>query len=139
MSASPLAAFRGPVSCRRAATALVLSGAAADAADERIILTFIGPRPADLPAALADSLARPMADAAVVALPESRYRLISGSGDWVIEATSVHLHRDIGNAFYRAVPPRPAPLARRLFWRAVLALAATRAGKRLLLSLRRRS
>jgi hypothetical protein len=57
----------------------------------------------------------------------------------MIEATSLHVHRDVGNAFYRAVPPRLVPLRKRLFWRVVLALAGTGAGKRLLLSIRRRA
>lgn len=147
MKPAPLAAFRGPVTCRRAANALVLTGAAADAADELIILTFIGPTPTDLPPSLAAALANATADsradspaaAAVAALPEDHYRITCGSGDWIVAATSVHLHRDIGKAFYGAIPPRHAPLTKRLFWRAVLGLAATRAGKRLLLSLRRRS
>ena len=34
-------------------------------------------------------------------------------------------HRDVGVQFYRAVPPRPVPWRKRLFWRALLAFAAT--------------
>jgi hypothetical protein len=121
--------MRGPVTCRRTPNALTLSGCAGDSADDRLILTFIAPSIPDLP----DSLNA----ATVLALDERRFRIASGSRDWIVEATSLHVHRDIGNVFYRAVPPRPAPLRKRLFWRVVLALAATRAGKRLLLSLRR--
>ena len=128
---SPLAAFRGPVTCRRTGNVLTLSGSDADSADDRLILTFISPSVADLP----DSL-----DAASIrALDEGRYRITSASRDLTFEATSVHIHRDIGDAFYRAIPPRAAPLKKRLFWRVLLALAGTRAGKRLLLSLRRRA
>ena len=127
--ASPLAAFRGPVTCRRTANTLTLSGSAADSADDCLILTFISASIPEVP----DSLA----SAAVRALDERHYRITSAARDWIVEATSLHVHRDIGNAFYRAVPPRPAPLKKRLFWRVVLALAATGAGKRLLLSLRR--
>jgi hypothetical protein len=126
-----LAAFRGPVICRRTADALVLTGAAADSPGEILILTFI--RPADA------GPSGPLADAAVLALGGRRYRLGSASREWIVEAASVHLHRDVGEAFHRAVPPRPAPLGKRVFWRIVLALAATRAGKRLLLALRRRA
>lgn len=123
-----LAAFRGPVTCRRTFNALVLSGAAADPPADVLILTFADPTGAALP----DSLT----GAAILALGERRYRITSGSRDWSIEAASMHVHRDIGSAFYRAIPPRPVPLTKRLFWRVVLALAGTGAGKRLLLSLR---
>lgn len=128
--ASAVAAFRGTVPCRRFANALTLAGPAADSADDELILSFIV---RDFPA-LPESLTAPV----VVALDEQRYRIVSLAGEWVIEATSLHVHRDIGNTFYRAIPPRPAPLAKRFFWRLVLALAGSRAGKRLLLSLRRR-
>ena len=126
----PLAHFRGPVSCRCTRNALTLTGAAADAQDERLIVTFICPTPAAAP----DSLA----GAEVRAVDERHYRIVTAARSWDIEAASVHVHRDIGAAFYRAIPPHPAPLAKRLFWRFVLTLAGTRAGKRLLLSLRKR-
>lgn len=40
-------------------------------------------------------------------------------------AASDRGHRDVTAEFYRAVPPRAVPWRKRLFWRAVLALAAT--------------
>ena len=129
--ASPLAAFRGPVTCRRTANTLTLSGSAADSADDRLILTVVSSSIPDVP----DSLT----SASVRAVDDRHYCITSAAREWVVEATSVHVHRDIGATFYRAVPPRPAPLKKRLFWRVVLALAATGAGKRLLLSRRRRS
>jgi hypothetical protein len=129
--ASPLAAFRGPVACRRAANVLTLSGWAADSAEERLILTFVSSSIPEMP----DSLS----SATVHALGERDFRITSAARDWSVEATSFHVHRDIGEAFYRAIPPRPTPLRKRLFWRLLLALAATTAGKRLLLSLRRPS
>lgn len=128
---SPLAAFQGTVVCRRSVNALSLTGSAADSADDILILTFVASDVSGLPDRLSG--------AAVRALGGGRYGIGSASGDWVVEASSVHAHRDIGSVFYRAVPPRPMPLKRRLFWRVVLALAGTRAGKRLLLSLRRRA
>jgi hypothetical protein len=128
---SLLAAFRDAVICRRTAEALILSGAAADCVDDRLILTFISSSTADVP----DSLTA----AAVHAIGAHRYRISSSSGTFVIEASSVHLHRDIGKAFYRAVPPRPVPLKKRFFWRVVLWLAGTRTGKRVLMSFRRQS
>ncbi|MDE2450048.1 MAG: hypothetical protein KGO22_13825 [Gammaproteobacteria bacterium] len=128
---SPAAPFRGAVTCRRSRNALTLTGAAADSADDILILTFITPAAPDLP----DSLA----GATVRALDERRYRISSGPQDWVVEATSVHVHRDIGATFHRAIPPRLVPLQKRLFWRMVLALAGTRTGKSVLLFLRRRA
>jgi hypothetical protein len=47
------------------------------------------------------------------------------------------VHRDIAVPFYRAIPPRRVPLVKRIFWRVVLALAATRTGLALLRRLRR--
>jgi hypothetical protein len=129
-SSSPLAAFRGTVLCRRTPVALILAGPPADSDGERLLLTFSAPTSPDLP----DSLA----GAAVHALDGRHYRITSGSRDWIIEASSVHVHRDIGDAFYRAVPPRPVPLMKRLFWRVVLAWAHTSTGKRALLAIRRR-
>lgn len=127
-----LAEFRGPVGCRRMRNALTLTGAAADSAEgERLILTLIGSTTPNLPDYLAT--------ARVLTVDERHYRIMAGSQDWMVEATSVHVHRDIGGAFYRAIAPRVAPLRKRLFWRVVLALAGTRAGKRLLLSIRRRA
>ncbi len=125
---SLLAAFRGAVSCSRTAGALILSGAAADSADDRLILTLICPSNPDIP----DSLTAVI----LTAVGEHRYRISSGSGDLVVEATSLHVHRDIGTAFYRAVPPRPIPLGKRFFWLLVLWLAGSRAGKQVLASLR---
>jgi hypothetical protein len=126
----PLAALRGSVSWRRASNTLTLTGRASDSEDERLILTFIGSGSVELP----DSLAA----AEVLALDAHHYRIVTPAGSWQIEARSAHVHRDIGAAFYRAIPPRQVPLKKRLFWRFVLMLAGTRAGKRLLLSLRRR-
>lgn len=123
--------FRGPVACRRSRNALTLAGAAADAADHVLILTFIASTVPDVPASLAA--------ASVRALDEHRYRIVSGSQDWIVQATAVHVHRDISIEFYRAIPPRTVPLKKRLFWQLVLALAGTRAGKSLLLSFRRRT
>jgi hypothetical protein len=130
-TAPHVAAFRGPVACRRAVNALTLTGGAADSADDILIVTFIGAALPELP----DSLCA----AAVRAVDERHYRIVSPARDWIIETTSVHIHRDIGREFYRAIPPRPVPLGKRVFWRVILALAGTRAGKRLLLAVRRRA
>jgi hypothetical protein len=128
--ASALAVFRGPVVCRRACNALTLTGAAADPAAGILIVTLTAAAIPDVPES--------MAAASISALDGRHYRIASGSRDWIVAATAVHVHRDIGEAFYRAIPPRAAPLSKRLFWRFVLALAGTGAGKRLLLAIRRR-
>jgi hypothetical protein len=125
---SLVAALRGPVTCRRTANALILSAAAADSADDRLIVTFICPAVPDIP----DSLPA----ASVHALDERHYRIASESGELIVEAISLHVHRDIGRTFYRAIPPRPVPLAKRLFWSLVLALAGSRTGKLVLSWLR---
>jgi len=123
------AAFRGAVTCSRTAGALTLSGAAADSADDRLMLTLISSSIPDIP----DSLTAVI----LTAVGEHRYRIASASRDLVVEATSLHVHRDIGRAFYRAVPPRPVPLRKRFFWLVVLWLAASRTGKHVLSTLRR--
>jgi hypothetical protein len=50
----------------------------------------------------------------------------------------VHLHREVSATFYRAIEPRTVPWGKKLFWRIVLSMAASRFGKSLLLTLRRR-
>ena len=126
-----LATFRGAVQCRRAATVpgLTLSGTTAEAPGEPTALAFSTAAPADLPETLAD----PVVDH----LGGAQYRIGAGTRVWVIAAPAVHLHREIAAPFYRAIPPRPAPWTKRLFWRAVLALAGNRAGLALLKALRR--
>lgn len=55
-----------------------------------------------------------------------------------IEALSVHVHRDVRDIFFAAVPPRRAPPARRIFFALVPALVANPLGRWLLRALRRR-
>jgi hypothetical protein len=76
-------------------------------------------------------------DPIVDRVDERRYRIASAPREWILEASAIHLHREISTTFYRAVPPRAAPWSKRLFWRVVLGLAASSWGKRLLLALRR--
>jgi hypothetical protein len=125
---SLLAAFRGAVACRRTAGALILSGYAADSTTDRLILTLVSSSIPDIP----DSLTAVILTAA----GDGRYRIASESWELVVEATSLHVHRDVGTVFYRAVPPRPVPLTKRFFWLAVLWLAGSRTGKLVLSSLR---
>ncbi|HUL17765.1 MAG TPA: hypothetical protein VLV29_00740 [Steroidobacteraceae bacterium] len=122
--------FQGAVRCERSvgALGLTLRGAAGVAGDTHT-LGFSGHAPAELPQVLTAPR--------VQALGEGRYRIQSGEGAWLLRARAVHLSREVATPFYCALPPRPVPLGKRLFWRAVLALAATRAGLALLRVLRR--
>jgi hypothetical protein len=124
--------FRGGVSCRRDPTAplgLTLIGWTTDHPDERVSLAFSGRSPETMPDVLEDPI--------VDRIDARRYRIASPPREWVIEASAIHLHREIAATFYRAVPARVAPWSKRLFWRLVLGLAASTWGKRLLLALRR--
>jgi hypothetical protein len=78
-------------------------------------------------------------DATVEQLEAGLYRIRSGRRDWTFYARAAHLHREVATVFYRAIAPRIAPWSKRLFWRVLLAVAASRTGRRLLLTLTRRS
>jgi hypothetical protein len=127
-----VAQYRGSVRCRRMAggpLGLELTGRTAGPEGEELTLSFTGRAPADLPDTLMD--------AAVEQLAAGEFRVTSGAGVWVIPARSVHAHREVRAAFYRAIPPRPAPLLRRLLLRSALSIAASAAGLRLIRLLRR--
>ena len=126
-----VAAFQGPVTCRRddgVSVGVTLVGAAADSPGETLILTLIGMAPKDLPGTLPA--------ARVVALDGQRCRIESSPREWLLSVRAIYAHRDVGTAFYRAIPPRPVPLKKRLFWRLVLLLAGGRLGRRMLRALR---
>jgi hypothetical protein len=122
--------FAGPVRCLRgvAPLALTLSGQMRGSPPGHGTVVFNGPAPADLPDTLTDARIEPVSG--------SQYRLTAGAQQWLIEARSIHVHRDVGKAFYRAIPPRPAPWRRRIFFRTVLWLAASHRGMALLRRLR---
>jgi hypothetical protein len=124
--------FRGGVSCRRDSNGplgLTLIGWTADHPDERATVAFSGRAPDTLPEVLEDPT--------VYRVDDRRYRITSSPREWIVEATAVHVHREIATSFYRAIPPRAAPWGRRLFWRLLLAMAANPCGKRILLAFRR--
>lgn len=134
MSSAPhrVVTFRGGVSCRRDSSGplgLTLIGWTADHPDEKASLAFSGSAPDTLPEVLQDPTVDRVAD--------GKYRIASAPREWVVEATAVHLHREIATSFYRAIPPRAAPWSKRFFWCLVFGLAASTWGKRLLLALRR--
>ena len=132
MAAERVAAFRGPVLLRRelhGPLGLVLTGRSSDHPDEELGLAFAGSAPADLPERLEDVV--------VERGGEGEYRIVSPTRAWSLAARSVHLHREIADSFYRAIPPRPAPLLRRVLFASMLAIARSRAGIALLRTLRR--
>ena len=126
-----LAAFRGQVHCERtvAVPGLTLRGISAEPSAEPTSLAFSGFPPADLPETLDD--------ARVEHLGGPQYRIAERARSWLITASAVHLHREVAAQFYHAIPPRRAPWVKRMFWRTVLALGASRVGLGLLRALRR--
>jgi hypothetical protein len=58
--------------------------------------------------------------------------LRSGAREWRVHCNTWQLHRDVGAAFYAAIPPRRTPWTRRLSWRLLLGVAATAPGRWLL-------
>jgi len=128
----PLVAFHGPVTVERASQAalgLTLTGTAGEGRGEPTALAFSGAAPASLPGTLANLT--------VAAAGAARYRLAGAGGEWQVAASAVHLHHDVSAEFYRALPPRPVPLAKRCLWAVVLTLAKSRPGLALLAALRR--
>jgi hypothetical protein len=116
--------FEGPVECRldpRGPIGLTLIGRRGN---EILHVTFVGVASGDFPARLEAPVVEPAG--------EHEYRIVSVGVRRTIRAQRVFLHRDVREAFCGAVPARPAPVAKRVFWRAVLALAGTSLGRRLL-------
>jgi hypothetical protein len=132
--AAGVAAFRGAVRCRRDPAGpleISLEGRAAGeahGAGEPVTVAFSGATDPGLPEALEEAV--------VQRLAPTRYRIAAGAREWLIEAAAVHVHRDVGRAFYQALPPRPAPAVRRLVLRLALRLAGSRAGLSVLRALR---
>lgn len=123
--------FSGAVTCAReprGPLGLTLTGYMAEHPGEQVELAFAGTAPADLPARLEDAV--------IERGQPGEYRIVSAARVWAVAARSVHLHREIAQRFYRAIPPRPAPLVRRLLFGVSLTLARSRAGIALLKVLR---
>ncbi|HXZ59243.1 MAG TPA: hypothetical protein VEG26_03620 [Steroidobacteraceae bacterium] len=131
MAAVKLAGFRGAVSCARepqGPLGLTLTGRTAEPSGEQVRLSFAGRAPADLPGRLEDAVVERSAP--------GEYRIASGARSWLLEARSVEVHREVAQRFYAAIPPRPAPLRRRLLFGVMLGIARSRAGIALLRALR---
>jgi len=128
-----IAKFVGGVSCRRDAESplgLTLIGRTAQYPDEGVTLAFAASAPVGLPEVLEDPI--------IERLDASRFRIRAAEREWMLAAPAFHLHRDVTTPFYRAIAPRAVPWSKRLFWRLILSLAASSAGKRLLVALRGR-
>ena len=126
-----LASFAGEVSCARGALPLqlTLTGRTRAHPGEPTTVSFATTQSVSLPPALQN--------AQVERLAVGQYRIRAGDSEWLLAARGAEVHRDAGAPFYRALPPRPAPAGKRLLWRLMLALAASRAGLALLRALRR--
>jgi hypothetical protein len=126
-----VARFRGAVHCARephGPLGLTLTGRTAEHPGEEVRLAFAGTAPADLPERLEDAV--------VERAGPGEYRIASVTRSWPVAASSVHLHREVADGFYRAIPPRPAPLVRRLLFRVMLGVAGSRLGIALLRAVR---
>jgi len=125
-----LARFAGEV--RRApgsgALRLLLRGTSAAAPGQPLTVGFASAAPAGLPEVLQDVVIDEPAP--------GTFRIASAAGAWTLTANAAHVHRDVAAPFYRAIPPRPVPFGKRIFWRLVLLLAGSRAGVALLRALR---
>jgi hypothetical protein len=126
-----IARFAGEVSCARGASpsGLTLTGVARTPTGEPTTVSFATTEVVMLP--------RTLTDAEVERIAGGQYRIRAGGREWLLAARGAEVHRDVGAPFYKALPPRPVPAGKRLFWRLVLALAASRAGLALLRALRR--
>jgi hypothetical protein len=128
--AEPLLVFTGAVSCQACAgvPGLTLSGQSAPHPGVRTELLFSASAPEGLPGTLSE--------VRIEGLPGGGWRILSAARAWQVAPGAVHLHRAVAREFYAALPPRPAPWTKRLFWSAVLTLARSRAGIALLRALR---
>lgn len=124
MSRQQVIAFRGNVQVQQVTSGplnLTLIGEPNDGSQEITYLAFANATELGLPQSLDD--------ASVDRLGAQSYHITAADGEWTFDAQSMHLHRDVSREFYTVVPPRPAPWSKRLFWRAVLGIAATSFGR----------
>lgn len=128
MSAPQLFRFEGPVRCVPGPGAAgvtlqgrLMQGTEPTAAAELSLMCDEAP-----------PLPREIADASIEIQAAPQVVVRSGAQVWQLRCSTWQLHRDVGAAFYAAIPPRPTPWTRRLGWRVLLALAATAPGRWLL-------
>ena len=123
--------FAGQTECRRdgcGSLGLILCGHTADHPHELVQLCFTGKAPEDLPKSLMDACVERVGDV--------DYRITGDGHSWLVSARATHLHRDATREFYRALPPQPIRWTQRLFWRVILALALTSAGRKVIARIR---
>ena len=131
MNPESVVTFCGPVECRFdgcGPLGLILSGRTSQRPNEVVHVAFAGAAPADFP--------RTLTSASVERLGAESFRIASGTSAWIVSARAAHVHREVAAAFYQALPMAPLRWTQRLFWRIVLVLAASTAGRRLLRSVR---
>jgi hypothetical protein len=136
-----IATFHAGVSCRRDANSplgLTLIGRTTDHPEETVSLSFSLACSLAFDGAVPEDLPEVLEATTVERIDAHQYRISSPPREWIIQAAGVHLHREIATTFYRAIPPRVPPWSKRLFWKLVLAMAASPAGKQVLVALRRR-
>jgi hypothetical protein len=75
------------------------------------------------------SLPATLMDVSVEALAAPDVVLHSGAQVWRLRCSTWQLHRDVGAAFFAAIPPRATPWTRRLGWRVLLGIAGTAPGR----------
>ena len=123
---SPIVRFAGPVTWvpGPGTAGITLLGRIDEARSTAAQLSLIGTQAVTLPVTLMDVTVENSSPVAVL--------LRSGSREWRIACRTWQLHRDVGVAFYAAIPPRPTPWIRRFTWRVLLGVAATAPGRWLL-------
>jgi len=112
--------FAGSLECRRppGLPGVTLIGRTSEG--DALLATLLGAVPDDLPPQLQN--------AELEQEGAAHYRISSGARAWRLSAR-LFVHHDLSAAFYRAVPPRAVPLAKRLLWRLALGAARTRLGE----------
>lgn len=125
MSAWQSLQFQGDVISRRGESplGLILTGVTRDRPGEKMQLAFAANAPNDIEANLSG--------ARIDRLDARDYRIVSNSRQWIVSGVA-HLHLDVGESFYAAVPPRIAPWHKRAFWRVALGVASSRIARRVL-------
>ena len=112
-----VAAFTGAVAVRQQADAALpfaLEGAARDA-NEILLLAFT--RAPEVPPG------GRLTDLSVERDDSGAYDLRAAEGVFRIEGARHFLHRDVGAAFYRVLPPFQVPWPKRALWRTILIAA----------------
>jgi len=94
---------------------LLLQGATRAGRGEVLLLAFSRGPGQEIPDCLTDAQVRQVEHAS--------YAICAAEGRWTIEGTKHFPHRDVGAAFYRAVPPVKVPWSRRALWRLILIAA----------------